>query len=283
MALKPRPGEIMKVATERGPDGYGAGPVDVAFTGRGAEIVADLNMVPGGGIDPFPTPIPNQAPNFKEIWFGNRMYHATLVAKGDKYITSPVPLIKAIIEGVGDSGIKPESVSIKIDGGIYHAMNATSSKTVGALMSSMNVEYQVTDKLSQGDHVFTFSAAEASGVVSTSETCTVSIMGGPAQIIGDVYPYPQPFSPKKDGNCDIQYTMSVDADIEIYLYSVTGEIIKKLYGRKGQEGGSAGTNKVKWDGRSTYGDYAGNGIYAGTIYDPAQGKTLAKFKLTVFH
>jgi flagellar hook assembly protein FlgD len=286
------PGQKVYVGVVKDAAGYGAGPLELNVTGLGFDAVPDMTMALGAGIDP---PIQQttgaEPPNFKEIWFNDRMYHASLVTGDNKFIVNTKPKIKALIEAQGDSGIKADSVTISIDNAAPLSMSpqtaTLSTKTVAAKVSSMNLEYQLTGALSLvGDettHTFTFSAADASGVRTTTEVCTVTVMGGNARVLGPVIFYPSPFSPTKQGQAEIQYTLSVDADLEIFIYSVAGEIVKKIYGRKGQPGGTAGTNKVKWDGKNTYGNVLGNGIYNGTIYDPAQGKTLQKFKATFFH
>jgi len=304
---KPIPGETWQVAVEKNDAGYGAGPVDVLFTGKGFELVGDLKMALGEGWDKLPTQLGGpQPPVFTEIWFNKRLYHKTLVEEGEQFVTTAAPIIKMKIEGVYDFGIKADSVQIVVDEGASISRTYTISsdditKTVktAAIVSAMDVEYSIpaedafNDK-EETDHTFSFSAYDASGSVSTTEVCTVTIMSGPAKIIGPVVVYPSPFSPSRPANnpnneteCTIQYTLSVDADVEIFIYSIAGELIKRFYGRRGHdvagEGGTAGVNKVIWDGKTTFGDVAGNGIYAGTIYDPAQNKTLKTFKLTIVH
>jgi flagellar hook assembly protein FlgD len=234
-----------------------------------------------------------QAPVFKEIWFNNRLYHKVLVEeKGQQFVVSPTPTIKMEIEGTTGFGVKTDSVSIVLDEGKADAKtftmgsnNVLKATSVGTLVSALDVEFTISgeNKLSEGDHTFTFSAFDATGSTKTTEVCTVSVMGGPARIIGEVIVYPAPFSPSKDNNCEISYTLSTDTDLRISIYSIAGEMVKRIHAYAGQEGGSAGYNKVMWDGKNTYGQFAGNGIYSGTVYDVAQGKALATFKLTIVH
>lgn len=299
--LKPVPGETWQAAVEQDDAGYGAGPVDVTFTGKGFEIAGDMTLTLGGGWEKLPTQLGGpQPPYFREIWFNNRLYHRTLVEGGEEFIVNPTPVIKLGIDGVADFGVNTSNIKITVadeDETVsttytISADDITKTVKTAAIVSALEIEYEIStdNPLKEGVNTLTFYAEDALATVSTTEICTVKVMSGPAQIIGDVVAYPSPYSPTRpeknpnnETNCTIQYTLSADADVEIYLYSIAGELIKRFYGRKGQEGGTAGTNKITWDGRTTFGEYAGNGIYACTVFDPSQGKTLAKFKITIVH
>jgi flagellar hook assembly protein FlgD len=80
----------------------------------------------------------------------------------------------------------------------------------------------------------------------------------------------------------MQYTLSKDADIDIYIFSGAAEMVKKISCPAGSVGGSAGLNKVKWDGTRDAGGTIGNGIYVATIVAKQEGKMLSKFKINVF-
>ena len=58
-------------------------------------------------------------------------------------------------------------------------------------------------------------------------------------------------------------------------------LITKLSCPTGTEGGSAGVNKVAWDGIMGDSKIDGNGVYSGAIVSKIEGRVLARFKLTV--
>lgn len=108
--------------------------------------------------------------------------------------------------------------------------------------------------------------------------------GGPLRLVGfSPLCYPSPFSRARNKEVAIQYNLSTAADIDIYIYSSSGEIVKKMTVQSGEEGGKAAANKVRWDGFSDLGRIIGNGIYMGTIISRAEKKVLGKFKLVAYN
>lgn len=80
--------------------------------------------------------------------------------------------------------------------------------------------------------------------------------------------YPNPFKPRHGETTKITYTLSDDSNINIYIYDITGRFTRKISCLAGQldssgtgSGGSQGYNEVLWDGKTSYLDIAGNGVY----------------------
>ncbi len=286
-------GQTYKVATVRNASGYGAGPVDVPISGKGYDIPPEMAMVYGGGI-PDPGPLGIQPPVITQIKFGDRVYFKHLVeAKEDPvpFYTSATPTITAQIEGSGTSGINQNSIKIIVNDGtaqykIYDVAKAnTSSPTyvfgASGPLRSLSVTFSIPDPLPDDENTVTIRASEGTNTKSTSEVCKVTVMGGPLQVIGRVLPYPAPYSPTDDPVLTIQYTLNKDANIDIFIISIAGETVQRIFKPTGEDGGSAGRNKVKWYGRNMLGEVVGNGIYVGTIVSRDQGKVLARFKITI--
>ncbi|OGC11786.1 hypothetical protein A3K48_04770 [candidate division WOR-1 bacterium RIFOXYA12_FULL_52_29] len=283
-------GKTYKVATERGPDNYGANPTDVTISGKGWDQV-DLTLVLGGGI----SPPAGDAEMGMKIWFGNRLYQPALVEKGDPFIVSANPTIKVdlsvnephtLSDNVSDYTIilDPQSTSPKT-----YQMEASfvTSKTLASateLIRALSLKYTVTEPLTDGLHTFAVSAkTAASGGIQASMTkyATVEVMGGPLRLVGTPLTFPSPYSIPRHGTVTIQYGLSADANIEIYVIGVDGTRIKHFILPAATEGGSAGINKVTWDGTTDQGYKAGNAIYVGTIVARDEGRLLGKFKLTI--
>ena len=105
------------------------------------------------------------------------------------------------------------------------------------------------------------------------------IMGGTVQVVGNVYNYPNPFSPMSGGTTNIQYTLSTDAAITILIYDITGHEVKRMKYGSGSPGGRGGTNQVVWNGQSIGGEIAGNGMY---VYKIISGdKVIGSGKLVI--
>ncbi|MDD5593384.1 MAG: hypothetical protein PHG97_01410 [Candidatus Margulisbacteria bacterium] len=283
-------GKAYIVATAQDEKGYGADGT-VTITGFGWNR-ADLSMSLGGGIR---SPILKGAeppPNIR-VWFNNRLYQPALVAKGEKFIISPKPEVR--IEATIDSpyvlardinaysmsiDAKPKDLSASTISRVFAAGTVAES----AMISAMNIKYNVVDALAEGEHIFSFSSSSSGlrGAASTSVMlATVEVLGGPLRLIGPPLTFPSPYSISKNRIVTIQYQLSANANIDIYLIGVSGQRVKKFSFNSGQEGGSAGINKVTWDGMTDQGSLAGNAIYVGTILGRDENKLLGKVKLTI--
>ena len=288
-------GQTYKVSTEQ-IDSYGADGT-VKISGLGWDEVKGMALYLGGG---------KKAPGAPEIklWFGNRLYQPEVywVVKQPgqtpiPFIVEPKPEIKVEIS------IQPpytlasaiESYSIVQDAGTadrktlpLSAANVTSKTVTAGKVSAMTLKFTVPDPgLTDGEHTFTVTA-HSSGLEGPSTEATqvakVQVIKGPVRLFGPPITYPSPFSISKDKRVYIQYGLSTDANIEIYIVSVGGERIFHRSYTAGLEGGAAGINKVPiggWDGRTDQGFLAGNAIYVGTIIARDENRLLGKFKLTI--
>lgn len=298
------------VATTKGADDYGAEPIAVTIMDYGYTKIDGLLLSKGGGISDPGQPkvsepgtseikLTNEATPEIEMWFGKRLYQKALVEKGQEFIVSKSPNISIKVKISTPYSLDSKEIdnySIILDSGLSnskqysvkstHISQKISAAAVPTAVSALTIDYPVPDELSEGKHSFTFSA-KSSGLNGISQSSTnnaiVTIKSGPVSIIGEPLPFPSPYSPTKNpGGVYIQYTLSDNADIDIYIFSVSQKLVKKISCYSGQEGGSAGLNKVLWDGKMDTGPMIGNGIYVGTIVAKTQGKLLKKFKLNVF-
>ncbi len=293
--------DILKAATVRKSDGYGASG-SVIITGLGWDEVKNMALSKDGGIpDPgepiVPTLTQEPSPEIK-VWFGNRVYQKAMVEKGEQFIVSKKPRTKIVINIPAPYALDNhmEGYAISVDSGTpnaksYSIQSSQITQKISAMEApsyykSLTIEYPIPDELSEGSHTIKFSARSAgtAGIASSSiYEAIVTVKSGPVSIIGEPIAYPSPFSPTKNMNgVEIQYTLSDDASIDIYIFSVSGEIVKKISCMAGFEGGSAGLNKVRWDGRMDAGGLVGNGIYVTTFVSKSEGKLLKKFKLNIF-
>ena len=110
---------------------------------------------------------------------------------------------------------------------------------------------------------------------------TAEVIGGPARTYDTALVYPNPFNPGHNKEVVIQYRLSKNLNVDIYLISISGQRIKKLSYDSGAKGGRAGLNKVTWDGSTNFGGIAANAIYLGTIVNRDDDSLLDIFKLIV--
>jgi hypothetical protein len=65
--------------------------------------------------------------------------------------------------------------------------------------------------------------------------------------------YPNPFNP----DCEIEYSLSKDVEVNLYVYNLLGQRVKTLV----DEYQSAGRKTVRWDGTDDNGCKLASGIY----------------------
>jgi len=90
---------------------------------------------------------------------------------------------------------------------------------------------------------------------------------------------PNPFRPRHRETTTIIYTLTDDADISLIIYDITGRPIWQRRFLAKTMGGSVNENRVEWNGKSDFGEYAPNGAY---IYLITSGdKILAKGQMAL--
>ena len=89
---------------------------------------------------------------------------------------------------------------------------------------------------------------------------------------------PNPFNPLK-GPILIKYALTANANVSIYFFDVTGNLICRKSYPSGTNGGQQGDNRVYWDGMNDYGEMVANGVYLFRI--AAEGRVVGKGKIVV--
>ena len=97
---------------------------------------------------------------------------------------------------------------------------------------------------------------------------------------------PSPYDPA-DGTLMFNYDLLTASDVDIYVYDISGTLVWQKYlpcdpGTSGG-GGSAGTNRVYWDGEHSFGEKLGNGAYVYMIVarDSGDRKIIGRGKFAV--
>ena len=231
-----------------------------------------------------------------QLWFGKRLYQKELVARGEPFIIEPAGEVRAkfsaegmvaLSSNAGDYSIviDPDKKQAKTMGIMADSQGKVSTMGTGKV-SAFSVRSAPSEPLAPGRHTILLSTKkiEPNGVITTfTEAATVEVAGGPVRLTSQPLPYPSPFSIPRHQKVAIQYGLSSDANIEVYLIGGDGTRIKHFVLPAGSEGGSAGINKITWDGRTDQGPLAGNAIYVGTVIAKDENRLLGKFKLTIFN
>ena len=264
-------------------NGLGVGPVEVVLSGSGFENVGILDIVPNGGLASIPSPAVQASavqteptPNIK-IFFGDRVYQD----QGKDFAISKKPKVKmeVTIDPPYSLDQKSSAYTLLIDDQTYSFTSTRIEKNKAEL------EATLSNALAAGNHIFKFSAASAGdqgGASVAEQTAKVLVSAGTLRTLDVPICYPNPFNPEKDKNVTFQYTLSDDAKIEIFIFSVAGEVVKKMVLREGQEGAIGQLNKVKWDGMTDQGMIVSSGMYLVNIVSPDESRVNNKIKLSVY-
>lgn len=191
--------------------------------------------------------------------------------------TSENPKIR--IEASSPYNIDPRTVAVLLDGEQVELSPFSGIQTFGEQKNILNLSFNIDLKnLSQGAHTLSFRAGNDLGFSAQNITLNV----GKLRLVESPLAFPVPYSPVSGGDITLQYNLSQDADIDIYIFSSSGQAVKKLTFAKGDEGGKTGLNKVRWDAKTSLGRPAGNGIYVGTIINKEDHGVLGKIKLVIY-
>lgn len=82
---------------------------------------------------------------------------------------------------------------------------------------------------------------------------------------------PNPFNPNTQSTA-ITYSLSKNADVDLYIYTINGELQEKTHINAGEPGGTAGYNSTLWDGKNQFNETVSNGIYIAYIIAKSEGK-----------
>lgn len=186
---------------------------------------------------------------------------------------------KIRIEATSPYRIVKEAVSASLDRKKIETLPFFNVQTFGEKQDILSLAFEISPAdLSPGEHALNIQVGNELGYSSLD----IVLTAGKLSLIDKPLAFPVPFRPSAGGDLTLQYSLSQDADINIYIASSSGEMVKKLSIPRGEEGAKAGMNKFGWDGRSDMGNYVGNGIYLATIVSREERKVLGKLKLVIY-
>ena len=277
-------------------EGYGANPVTVSISGDGVDEAPELVLAMGA--DPLPPPPePGEpAPTIK-VWFGNRLYQPSIygLIEEDKkpFVVPETGDLKIEVNIAEPFSVDPSAsrtMSIQRPDGEVRTFDLSSvpgfkASAGGVRPYTIETPYpeELTALEEESVYILTFNAASSGDLGPASAVSTraaVTVMGGPARLIGVPITYPSPVHLKTDKEVTFQYTLSRAANIDIYMFDISARVVKKLSYGKDQEGGSAGVNKVTWNLITDQGTLVGSGIYVFNLINRDDNKLLGKGKFT---
>jgi hypothetical protein len=290
------PGEYKVAIVTSDVDNYGADPVNVTVTGHGYDVAPDLVLAYGAGIAPPGRPGEEEPPPLIKVWFGNRLYQPSIFGLEEgksRFYVAEEGNLKVEVSIADPYQLDREaSYSMSIQGPEGAVDSFDLSGVPGFVASAAEarpfvIETPYPAALAGGDedrdYVFTFNARSAGTLgpaTSVATVAAVTVYGGPVKLVGVPLTYPSPVHLKTDKQVTFQYTLTGAANIDIFLFDVSGRVVRKITLNRDEEGGAPGVNKVGWDLMTDQGTLVSSGIYVFTLVNRDDGKLLGRGKFT---
>ena len=204
--------------------------------------------------------------------------------RGD--IIDSTPVISATILDEG-SAVRIKIIRIYVNDDL--AYSGTYLDWAGAVYDSTGYFSYTLPALAEGTYDIAIRAYDFADNVAEKIYEELHVYASPG-VVGPLLNHPNPFSPLEGGVTIISFYLKTDADVALMLYDITGSLKWRFNASAGAEtypgsgvgaGGAAGYNEISWDGKSSYGEISGNGIYILKLVDIRQNKQLGGGKITV--
>ncbi len=92
-----------------------------------------------------------------------------------------------------------------------------------------------------------------------------------AAFVESFQPQNNPFNPEISST-QYSYTLSVDSDIELAIYTLTGQLVRRYNFDSGSQFGAAGVQTPAWDGRNGQGEIVRDGVYVVVLTNLGTGE-----------
>jgi len=162
--------------------------------------------------------------------------------------------------------------SVEIIGDIYYEIQTKPLSGYSATET-----FVPSDDLPEGSYTVNIVGYDAEGTTSTM-TLNLQVFEGSVRVEDEHYGYPNPFDPA--AGATIKYFLTAAADIDLVIYNINGQQVRKMILPSLSEGGNSGWNNVPWDGKDNFGKTVPNGAYYYFIL--AEGKVLAKGEMAAY-
>lgn len=195
------------------------------------------------------------------------------VSAGD--FASSTPLISA---SISESGAGLATWNITILDASNAPVQSHSGHGNGITGAALTVSWNVATTLANGTYTVHISAYDLAGNTTSFSSPLFSIA---SFSLSKPLNSPNPFNPNKSSTF-IEYQLSADAHISLYIYSISGEKLWSKVIQAGDSGGTLGYNSVAWNGKNDFGEIVANGPYIAYIFAESNGqKKTAKVKILV--
>jgi hypothetical protein len=141
------------------------------------------------------------------------------------------------------------------------------------------LDFRLPWNLDTGTHTITLRIWDVEGNISEEAAQDLRVGSGDLIEGRKVYNYPAEVESGK--GTTFAYTLVEDADINIFIRGMKGNIIWKKKISAGAPGGTGGYNEVYWNGLDNFGDGIGSGLYP--AYVESGGKIVVEFNVLLIN
>lgn len=141
------------------------------------------------------------------------------------------------------------------NGGYYQIISSETAVISGPLGT-----WETTGLL-PGNYILRLTVLDQFAHSSQASVEVILYLSGETRLVEPPRSGPSPFNPLFTQPLLISYKLNDDADIQVYIYNMYGELIWRRAYTAGSAGARAGTNNVIWDGRDASGNLANAGVY----------------------
>lgn len=189
------------------------------------------------------------------------------IAPANGETVGDTPLIAVTV--ISSAAINFNSFNLVIDGAEATTTNPYANYSYDIYPDGVTTvfKYQVAAPLAVAAHTIAISVSNITPENAAS-TNTIWIKSNKFKMAGDLIIYPSPAT----SNAHITYELTKSEDVEIYIYTVNGEMVYQQSFFARTNGGRAGFNSVPFDLKSTYGNNLPNGVYAVFVVQKSAGK-----------
>lgn len=175
-----------------------------------------------------------------------------------------------------ETGTTLISVSYQVNGGTLQ----TSNGPFALLPSGLYTFGPLLGISETGKYTIDFYGETQSGLIhkETAKTSKTFFVSAPTTAEEGMVNYPNPFRAGRD-LCYLEYVLPAEAGVRLTIYDMMGQRVHEKEYSQGEVGGSAGLNRITWDGRNDDGVVVGNGGYVAVL--DASGGPKLKRKIAV--
>ncbi|MBI5699363.1 IPT/TIG domain-containing protein [Candidatus Saganbacteria bacterium] len=190
----------------------------------------------------------------------------TEIASTNPQIISITPATAAVGDTITIAGANLDvagTVQFITEGGVITAVNSTATNTPITAWSAASVTMRVP---SMGPGAKSVKIVRSSDLLESNEVSfEVTATAAPADSATNAYP--NPFNPLGGETTKIVFSPGSAAKADIYIFDMTAKLVQKLNWPTTGSTRPDGRVEVTWDGKNSYGEIVGDGVYLYRVVD----------------